>query len=66
MPKQKAEVDYFAVQGKYYGEWEDLTACETLSEAKDERITYDINEPEIPHRIQKVYKSGKRITIVQD
>lgn len=59
--------DYYVIQGNYgVNDWEDLTASEDLAEAKNERINYDRNEPHIPHRIQSVWKSGKRRTIVQD
>lgn len=50
--KRKTINQYF-VQGNYGSGWEDLTAHDTISEAKLEKIVYDENETQYPHRIMK-------------
>lgn len=52
--------DCFVLQGKYYGEWDDLTAEQSLEAILKQRETYEVNDPGIPLRIQAETKSGKR------
>lgn len=59
----KSEIDHYVLQGKYFGEWEDLTADETLKGARDSQKDYARNEPETPTRIQVEFKSGRRRNI---
>jgi hypothetical protein len=43
----------YVVQGLYteFIGWEDLTFCETRAEAREECHTYNVNEPDVPHRV---------------
>lgn len=41
----------YVTQGHYGQGWEDLTASDTRSGAKDDLRDYDVNEPQYPHRI---------------
>lgn len=62
----KAEVDYYAIQANYGGVtgWEDVTAEETYKDAKENLREYIENDAESTgFRIQKVYKSGRRVTL---
>lgn len=62
----KAEVDYYAVQANYGGVtgWEDVTAEETYKGAKESLRDYVENDAESTgFRMQKVYKSGRRVTL---
>lgn len=63
---QKAEVDYYAVQANYGGVtgWEDVTAEESYEGANERLSEYVENDgASTGFRIQKVYKSGRRVTI---
>jgi hypothetical protein len=44
-------VAVYMVQGNYGQGWEDLTAHDTYKEAKAEKIDYDKNERNYPHRV---------------
>ena len=44
-------VSVYMVQGNYGQGWEDLTAHDTYKEAKAEKIDYDKNERNYPHRV---------------
>lgn len=66
MDKPNPRIDYYAIQGNYGGVsgWEDLTAEETYTAAKESLQNYRKNDTEsLDFRIQKVYKSGRRITV---
>lgn len=45
----------WVVEGQYNsGEWEELTASDNRSEAKQSLREYEENEPEYPHRLVRV------------
>lgn len=58
-------VDHYVLQGNYggvYG-WEDLTAEVDKEEIKSRLREYLENEPSTTFRVQKEYRSGKRVTV---
>ena len=45
----------YEVQGNYGYGWDLLTTEETKEDALIQKKCYDENEPNVPHRIRKVY-----------
>ena len=45
----------YEVQGNYGYGWDLLTTENTLADAITQKECYDENEPNVPHRIRKVY-----------
>lgn len=65
MGNNKDEFDHYVLQGNYGGVtgWEDLTAEDTKEEIKERMREYLENEPSTTLRVQKEFKSGKRVTV---
>lgn len=53
---QRKTRDVYVIQQNFgYGDgWEDVSACDTYREAREERRVYRENQPEYPVRIYKV------------
>lgn len=51
MYKRKTK-DVWILQGKYDGAtWDDLCEYDTFKEAKEDKLSYEQNETQYPHRI---------------
>jgi len=44
----------YEIQGNYGHGWECVTTEATLREAREQKRTYDTEEPDYPHRIKRV------------